>query len=284
MKICVLIISFICLFSCSNSERIPETRVNSVQTVSANETTKNSVEVNLAVHTNETPIVDRNKLKNVGSFRVDFYEDNELFSSYFYHNELCVKYITYNTETKKQESEVEYFYEKSGKLKQTKVIQGDDSRDARLESDKSNQDFKFQRDFLQSKGVDFPLADIVNDEISDLSNVFSVSDNYQDFKTETKTDGNQKVIKFIGFNKTSRFHNSPIALLIGNGDFINIKDYELTLENSFPLKEIYRTPDGGLTKTYSYKNGKLTGVVYQFTDLQNQTNFLKKRFEYQELK
>lgn len=284
MKICVLIISFICLFSCSNSERIPETRVNSVQTVSANETTKNSVEVNLAVHTNETPIVDRNKPKNVGSFRVDLYENNELFSSYFYHNGLCVKYIAYNTETKKQESKVEYFYEKSGKLKQTKVIQGDDSKDAKLEFDKSNQDFQFQRNFLQSKGIDFPLAEIVNDEISDLSNVFSVADNYQDFKTETQTNGNQKVIKFIGFNKTSRFHNSPIVLLIGNGDFINIKDYELTLENGFPLKEIYQTRDGDLTKTYSYKNGKLIGVAYQFTDLKNQTNSLKKQFEYHELK
>ena len=56
------------------------------------------------------------------------------------------------------------------------------------------------------------------------------------------------------------------------------------LENGFPLKEIYRTPDGDLTKTYSYKNGKVTDVVYLFTDLQNQTNSLKKRFEYKEMK
>ncbi len=71
-----------------------------------------------------------------------------------------------------------------------------------------------------------------------------------------------------------------VVLMLGNGDFINIKDYELTLENGFPLKEIYRTRDGDLSKTYSYKGGKLIGVVYLFTDLQNKSNSLEKRFEY----
>ena len=64
---------------------------------------------------------------------------------------------------------------------------------------------------------------------------------------------------------------------------ILVKNYELTLNNSFPIKESLKTDDGELTKTYSYNNGKLTAIVYQFTDLENRTRSLEKRFEYHEL-
>jgi hypothetical protein len=152
-----------------------------------------------------------------------------------------------------------------------------------LEADHSEADFKVWRDFLESRDILFPLADIVYNDVSDLSNIFSIAENYTDFKTETQTDGNRKVIKLIGFNKTSRFNNSPISLLTGDGDFIHIQNYALTLERSFPVKEIYDTNKGEFTKTYSYKDGKLTRVAYRFTNLENKTNTLTKRFQYHRL-
>ena len=89
-------------------------------------------------------------------------------------------------------------------------------------------------------------------------------------------------MKFTGFNKNIWFQPSTITLVAGNNP-IYIKDYELTLENSYPTKESLKTDDGELTKTYSYKDEKLIGVVYKFTDLENQTTSLTKRFEYHEL-
>lgn len=116
--------------------------------------------------------------------------------------------------------------------------------------------------------------------VSNLSDVLSVADNYDDFKTESEIKGDRKTIKFIDFNKTIRFHYSPMSLLILKGDFITIRDYLLTLQNGFPALEVCRTSDGELTKTYSYKDGQLIGVVYRFTNLQNQSNSLEKRFHY----
>lgn len=90
------------------------------------------------------------------------------------------------------------------------------------------------------------------------------------------------MIRFTGFNKRLDFKNSPMALVIRNNSML-VKDYELTLENGYPTKESLETDDGELTKTYSYKDGKLVDVVYQFTDLENRTNSLEKRFEYHKL-
>lgn len=279
MKLCTsLLISFICFWNCSCQGRSAETGTNKGSTPHATNVVANE---NLNANTG-APLKDQaSNRKKLGNFRVDAFIDNKLVSRSTYRNGLCIRYITFNTETKRPESEVEYSY-KNGELDRTKVIQGDASKDAELDADKSNQDFLFQSKLLGSKGIEFPLPDIVADEVRDISNILSVADNYSDFKTETQNDGNRKIMKFIGFNKSIRFQPSTITLVAGNNP-INIKDFELTLENSYPTKESLKTNDGELTKTYSYKDEKLIGVVYQFTDLENRTNSLEKRFEYHEL-
>lgn len=280
MKLCTsLLISFICFWNCSCQGRSAETGANKDSTVSTSNIVANE---NLNANTGATLKDQTSSRKKLGNFRVDAFLDNELVSRSTYREGLCVRYITFNTETKKQESEIEYSYKKSGELDHIKVIQGDESREAQLEADKYVRDFVVQNQILNSKGIEFPLPDIAADEVRDLSKILAVADNYSDFKTESRTDGNQKVIRFIGFNKNVRFEPSTTTLVAGNNP-IQIKDFELTLENDVPTKETLKTNDGELTKTYSYKDGKLIRVAYQFTDLQNQSNSLEKRFEYHEL-
>lgn len=279
MKLLIfLIIGVVCFYSCSDSGFNA-----SNHTISVSENSNNIFQENLALQTNETPIFDVSKPKLVGSFRVDIFEDNELVTSSFFRDGVLEKNIGYNTQTKKPESVVKYFYKKSGEYDRIEVSGADWMKEMALEIDKSNQDFLFQNEFLKSKNIEFPLADIVTGEITDLSNIFSIADNYNDFKTESRTDGNQKFIRLIGFNKKIRFHHSTIAFLIGN-DSILIKDYELTLENNFPSKELYKTDAGDLTKTYTYKDKKLISVIYQFTNVENQTNSLTKQFDYHKLR
>lgn len=280
-----ILVSFACFWSCSNSGTNSGVSINKGDsTTSIIKSQENSVNGNLVPQPVETPSSEgiRNPTA-LGSFKVDCYEDNELFSTSFFRNGLYIKGIGYNTRTKKKENETTYLYKKNGQFDHATINGVLASKDENIEIERSFGDFDFRYAFLKSKGIEFPLADIVADEVSDLSEVLSTADNYTDFKREDRIEANKKIYKFIGFNKTCRFHNSTMASLIGNGDFINIKDYELTLENGFPLKEIYRTNDGELTKTYSYKDGRLTGLVYKFTDLKNQSNSLEKRFEYHEL-
>ena len=278
-----LFINIICFFSCSDRTDISEGSNTSEQTISVSKNSNNDFQENLVLRTNETPIVDARKPRTVGNFRVDIYEDNKLFCRSFFRNGLLIKDIGYNTQTKKPESVVKFFYKKNGEYDRIEVSGADWMKEMIPEIDKSNQDFLVQYEFLKSKNIEFPLPNIVTGEVTDLSNIFSVADNYNDFKTESRTDGTQKFIRLIGFNKKIRFHHSTIAFLIGN-DSILIKDYELTLENNFPSKELYKTDAGDLTKTYSYKDRKLISVVYQFTDVENQTNYLTKRFDYHDLR
>lgn len=279
----LLAIVSICFSNCSNSLSDSEQNVARNFSVTSNNNAGNHVEQNLALQPSETPKVDTNKSKIVRNFRVDSYEDNELVSSSFFRNGLLVKDVGYNTQTKKIESEVKYFYKKDGKFDHAKVGLAFASKDADLEADKSVSDFVVQRDFLKEKGIEFPLPALATEDISYISEVFSVAENYHDFKTDTRTDGNQKVIRFIDFNKKIRFEPTTIEGIVGNNPIL-IKDYELILENNFPIKETYKTDNGELTKTYSYKDGKLTAIVYQFAYLENQINSLTKRFEYSELK
>lgn len=286
-KYTILAISLLCFWNCATSQNATESNTGEVQSP----TTGNSSELKANEHqiTNSTPSlrIESRSCLGIGKFRVSTYADEKLESLSYYQDGFIMKFVSFDAETKAPTTEIEYFYKDSGEFDHQKVIRGkdvDDSAQMLMENRQAQKEIQFQCDYLQSKGIRFPLADIVANDLSDLTTVLSVAENNNDFKTETQTNGNQKAIKFIGFNKTNRFHNSLIPLLIGKGDFINIKDYELTLENSFPSKEIYWTPDGELTKTYSYKNGNLTGVVYQFSGLEKQTNSLSKRFEYTELK
>jgi len=220
---------------------------------------------------------------SVKSLRVDSYENNELLSSFFFQDGVYVKNITYNTQTRKRDRETAFFYRKNGELDHAKIDGAVASKEDSFEIKRSFDDFDVHSAMVKSKGVIFPLPIIAADEVSDLSEVLSVADNYRDFKTESEIKEDQKTIRFVDFNKTIRFHYSPMSLLILKGDFITIRDYLLTVQNGFPALEVYRTSDGELTKTYSYKDGQLIAVVYKFTNLENQSNSLQKRFDYHKL-
>lgn len=277
MKSCLFVVlSFLCFLNCSNHGGGSETGANNALTVQTSSIVTNDNR-NATGDALKTQPSNREKR---GNFRVDEYVDKELVRAAFFRDGLLVRGIAYNTQTKRKESEVEYFYTKDGDFERLKITKGDPVlHDIFTQSAK---DLEFQSELLKSKGIEFPLPDIVTDAVSDLSRIFSIADNYSDFKTDTRIDGNQKVIKFIDFNKKVGFERSVMTFRAG-GIPILIKDYELTLENDSPTKESLKTDEGELIKTYSYKDGRLIGVVYQFTDLENQTNTLEKRFEYHEL-
>lgn len=236
----------------------------------------------------ESKIIVSNRNLQTGNFQVDFYEDNELVSSTYYSYGRIFKVITYNTLTKKREIETRYFYKENGDIERVEVIAPERSEAVASEFKKIKKDLHIQLDVLESKGIRFQLPDIAEAEVRDLSTIFSIADNYSDFKTETKNHGKLRTISLLSFNKRIRFNYSAIPYLIGLSeevinDTILIKEYKLTLENRLPLKEIYTTGNGELTKTYSYNDGKLIRIVYQFTNIENRTNSLDKRFEYHEL-
>lgn len=279
MKLCTsLLISFICFWNCSCQGRSAETGAKD----STVRTTNIVADENLNVSP-RAPLKDQtSRRKKLGNFSVDGYIDNELVSRSFFRNGLLIREIAFNTQTKKQESEVTYFYKKNAEFDHAEVKSADGSKEKGPEVDKYQLDFLVQYEFLESKGIEFPLPDIVPDAVSDLSRIFSIADNYSDFKTDSRTDGNRKITKFTGFNKSIGYERYAMTFRSGALPIL-IKDYELTLENGYPLKELYKTNDGELTREYSYKDGKLIGVVYKFTDLENRTNSLEKRFEYHEL-
>ena len=275
-----LLTTFICFWSCSSQKSSSEPGANYT---SAGQTS-NVVANDNPINKTGRAIKDQtSNCRKLGTFRVDAFIDNELVSRSTYLKGLCIRYITFNTETKRQESEIEYFYKQGGELYQTKVIQGDDSREAQLEAEKSNQDLCFQYNILQSKGIEIPLPDIAADEVRDISNILSVADNYSDFKTETQNHGNRNIIKFVGFNKNIRFDPSTITLVVGNNP-IHIKDYEIILEHRYPSKEVLTIEGGELIKMFTYKDGRLVRLIYRFTDDESHTSILEKRFEYRELK
>ena len=278
MKILAFVLAtLVCFLSCSNSS------TSSNGGNSANISTNSSSRSGRAQPPVNTPPAQVETSPLVGSLRVDYYEDNQLFQRFFFQDGLCVKLIPYNTQTRKKDREIAFFYKKNGELDHAKIDGLVPSKENSIEIRRSFDELNFQYASVKSKGVIFPLHTIVADEVGDLSEVLSISDNYHDFKTESEVKGDQKTIKFIDFNKTSRFHYSPMALLVGNGDFITVRDYSLTLQNGFPALEVYRISEGELTKTYSYKDGQLIGLVYKFTNLQNQSNSLEKRFDYHKL-
>lgn len=284
MKILILtFMTVLCFLSCSN-------RLSNQGTVANNTNTSNTAQrTDLGANKDGKNVSMENQGVNpdpnlkTASFKVDSYVDDQLESSDFYQNGRIYKRVAYNTQTKTQDGRVRYFYRKDGGLDRVEIKESNEPIKIDPDLKRYKEDLEVQLRIIRSKGIDLPLPDIVESEIRDLSSILSASEHYSDFKPETQINGNQKVIKLVGFNKTGRFHYSIFAYLIGNGDFIKIQDYELTLENGFPTKESLKTDDGELTREYSYKDGKLIGVVYKFTDLENRTTSLTKRFEYHEL-
>lgn len=220
---------------------------------------------------------------NVGSFKVDVYEDNELIGRYFYVNRLLKEKILPTSAPDAREQIIKYYYKENGEYDRLEITKGQDSFFEEF-YDQQMQDFQVHREVLTSKDIKLPLAtDVLSSEVSDLANVFSVADNYDDFKTDTRIEGNKKIIKFTGFNKRIGFERYTMTFRSGSLPIL-IKDYELILENNYPSKELYKTDEGELTKEYLYKDKKIIKLVYKFIDNDNQTALREKRFDYHELK
>ncbi len=268
--------------------KVPQSSVKEIETTNkANFIV--STPVNLDSNDNQSAVVKKSNVNSFiskDSFRVDAYEDNELVSRSFFRKGLLIKSIWFNTQTKKQESEFEYFYKKNGELKRTKVKGESASIYSELEADKSERDFQFRLEILKSKNIEIPFAEMFGNEVNDLSEILSVADRYNDFRTEITENGNQKTIKFISFNKNIGLKHSIITMLIhmyGTKIYFMTKDYELTLEDNYPSKEIFNTNDGEVIREFFYKDGRVIKIVYRYTNLENQTNSLEKRFDYHRL-
>ncbi len=274
------LISVFFLWCCSCHEPILRNGVNKGLSVHTSRNSNFIANQNSKTYGNEDPKNDNDRHIKLQSFKVDIYQDNELVSSVFFRRGVIVRGIGYNTQTKTQESEVEYFYKKNGEYDHTEVKGEDRVKEVNLEADKYERDFLFQSGFLKDKAIEFPLAALLADEVSDLSLIFSVAANYSNFKTETQIDGNLKVIKFIGFNKGIRFKPSIITLFIPDNTVI--KDYELVLKDNYPQKELYKTEEGELTKEYFYDDNKIVKLIYKFNSMGDQTS-LEKRFDYHKL-
>jgi hypothetical protein len=221
-----------------------------------------------------------NTIAKEGNFKVDIYEDNNLIGSYLYDNGLLQQELFPANSSENQEQITKYYYKENGVYDRLEVIKGQDSTsDDWL--DRLMRDFQFHRETLNAKGIQFPLAsELLSSEVSDLSNVLSVANGYDDFKKETITEENRKIIRFVGFNKNIRFYPSYITMFIPENTFI--KDYELTLTDNFPQKEVYKTDDGVLVREYFYSNKKIVKVMNKFIDKNDDSSF-ERRFEYQKL-
>jgi hypothetical protein len=279
----LFLISFFCMVTFCGCELSSEARVNSDYIVGNTAIKQKNTNVNVGAENTKTPAAEHGKVLNGESFRVDSFEDNELFSSIVFRNGVITNKISYNTQTKKQESEVTYFYKQNGEFDYSKVVVELSSKGDDLAEDKANRDLITQYGFLKSKDIEFPVADIVADDVGYLSNIFSAADNYHDFEKINQVDGDQRVMKFIGFNKKIRFKPSTITIVVGSNPIL-IENYELTLKDKYPLKELYKTDEGELVNEYSYKDKRLVKILYRFNDSKNQTYSLERRFEYHKLK
>lgn len=274
-----MLIGFMCFWHCSCKG------LNTTTDANENTTVHNaSVLGNENLNANSgSSFNDSNGIrKDNGNFRVDSYLDGELLIRSFFRNGLLIEEYRFNTQSKKKENKVKYFYNKNAEFEHLEVSKTDGTKETGAEMDKSMLDFLVQYKNLKANGVNFPIPDIVPDEVRDISMILSLVDNNTSCKTEVKDDGDHKVIKCVEFDKNVRFEPSTITIVAGNNP-IHIRHFELILENNYPIKESLKTGDGELTKTYSYRGGRLTTVVYKFTDLQNQSNSLEKKFEYHEL-
>jgi len=209
--------------------------------------------------------------------KIDVYEDNILVSSYFYDKGLLLEEVFSFTSSNSEEATIKYYYKENGEYDKLEIIKGQEiSSDKWL--DRLMLDFQFQYEVLKSKNIQLPLAtEILSNEVRDLSNVLSIAEVENDFKKETKTTKNRKIIKFIGFNKNIRLYPSYITMFIPDNTFI--KDYELTLVDNYPHKEVYKTDGGELTREYFYNDKKIVKVLNTFKGKDEELSF-ERKFNY----
>ncbi len=222
------------------------------------------------------------------SFKINVYEDNdeyknELLSSYLYKDALLQEVITYNTQTKKQECHTKFYYKENAQYDRFEVLKGSEPicEELKESAERSEGDYQVQIEFLHSKNIKIPFAPL-SSEVSDLSKVLSIMDNYDGLKKETEINGNQKAIRFFGLNKRIRFYPSSITLFIDEQSLI--KNYELILREGFPQKEFYKTENGEFTREYFYDDEqKIVKIVCKFTGEVYVYSHSETRFEYQKI-
>lgn len=235
----------------------------------------------LTVYAQQNSKIYGNPTKNL---RVDIYEDNEQIYSFFYNKNLVQEIVSYNTQTKKPECITKYHYKKNGQLNRIRTAKGSAAicKDISEISKKLAADYQVQLEFLKSKNIVFPFPELFGDEISDISSVLSVMDNYNELKKEIEVNGNQSTIGFSGLNKSIRFYPSSITLFIENNSLI--KDYELILKDGYPQSEFYRTDKGELTRKYLYDaERRITKILSDFKGVEYVKTSSETRIEYYKL-
>ncbi|GHV43009.1 hypothetical protein FACS1894180_0850 [Bacteroidia bacterium] len=205
---------------------------------------------------------------------IDVFEDDKRDFTFVYNEQdLLIETILYNTHTDSIESKSQFHYQNGifDYVSQNSVKDIDYTQDVL--------NYLYQRDYLISKGINFQHPEIISSEISDISNVLSVAENYDDFKTDSIINGSKKTVKFIGFNKNIRFYPSYITMFIPDNTFII--DYEYTVNKNHLETEKYILDDGTLLRTYFYDKERVIKVEYLFTEKESGETFsFEKRFEY----
>ena len=220
-----------------------------------------------------------------GDFRVDEYESKKLLAQYFYQKELLKKVSYYDSKTGTEEGRIVYSYDGDRKLKKVGVIKGEEFGDT-VHWGKYN--LRLRKEFLETKNIEFPSGlDFISDEVRDLAKMFYEIDE-NDFKGKIENDGTKKVLKFSDLNKKLSFVDRRRAIRLYSytsdffGEDVFVNEYELTLKDNYPVKEVYITRKGSLTREYLYKHRKIIAVTNKFLGKDKKVSF-ERRFEYHKL-
>lgn len=271
----IFVTSFMCFLSCSVHQQKGEASLSKSNTLSQNEAPVASQTTSAS---GNGSIENRAKKANI---RVDTYEDGKLVNRHFFLNGELLKLVTYNVELGTEEFEIDYNFSDGGGFESLKVIKGNEPVLSEYFTEEA-MNFQLQSRILRSKSVVLPNAEIVPDLVSDISWFLSSPDSYPEVKAETSTHEGRKILKLRHLNKKIGYERSRMIFRSG-GIPILVREYRLTMEDQFPTEEYVKTDGGELVRTYVYTGERLTGVSSKFTDLENRTNSLEKRFEYHEL-
>jgi len=201
---------------------------------------------------------------------IDVLEDGKKVATLTYNREnLLENELIYNIETKKIETELTYIYN-SKKLVDINV-KGIDLDYLRYALDNT-----FQSKSLFKKGIKIEHPEIVSSEVNDLATILTVAKNYDDFKKDSVVNGNEKTLIYKKFNKKIRFYPSYITLFIPEDEII--KDYNLVIKDSLPIKETFLLENNqSLKREYFYDKNRIKKITYISSD---PINKLQREFIY----
>jgi hypothetical protein len=202
---------------------------------------------------------------------IDILEDGKRLFTYLYNEkDLPVEVISYNEQTNKIESKLNYNYQ-NGKLNY--VSQGN-VKD--VDYTQSVLNYLYQAKDLSTKGIKIEHPEIVSSEVNDLATILTVGKNYDDFKKDSVVNRNEKTIIYKNFNKKIRFYPSYITLFIPEDEII--KEYNLLIKDSLPIKETFLLENNqSLKREYFYDKNRIKKITYISSD---PTNKLQREFIY----